>query len=93
MNDIKNDYNYDQEIKRLQAKTEARQVLGKAVYQRSECIRVMNEIIALKKITHSTDIKKIKELEKLMTILNRKTFIFRKLLVELKAARKKLVKT
>jgi hypothetical protein len=92
MNEIKNDYNYDQEINRIRAKTEARQALGKAVHYRSDCIDVMNEIIALKKITHLTDIKKIKEFEKLMTILNRKTFVFRKLLVELKAARKKLVK-
>lgn len=92
MNDLKNDYDYNKEIQLVQAKAEAKQLTRKLAEYRGNLIGSMNAIIKLKKVNHKTDVKDIVELTKHMTKLNRQAFIFRKMLGELKQARKKLAK-
>ena len=91
MKDLKNDYDYNKEIKIVQAKTEAKQLTRKLAEYRSNLIGSMNAIIRLKNVKHVTALKDIEELTKQMTKLNRQAFIFRKMLTELKHLRKTLM--
>ena len=91
MNDLKHDYDYNEQIKLVQAKSEARQLLRKIKEYRQRIIVTMNGLIELKKVTHRTKKTDIEKLARQMTALNRQCFIYRKMLSELMQARRKIM--
>lgn len=91
MNEIKNDYDFNAQVKLIAGKKEAQIALRTIRQYRFDCIEVMNKIISLKRLSHESTNAQFEKLLKEMTKLHRKLYIMRKTLNEFKAARRKIM--
>jgi hypothetical protein len=89
--DLKNDYDFNAQVKLITAKKEAEQIQRSMLNYRSSCIELMNKIIQQKNVKHTTTQNEFNKLFRDMTSLNRKLFILRKLVKEFRQARSKII--